>query len=234
MLDLFCLATLVVAAALLAWLSYRAWRARNGLLKWGGTGIAALLSTTVTLTSLIAIVGLFFVKWNLLGDFNPSGKSLLESSAALAPLTMFAYLGLESATVPAGDVTASGPLTATGYAVFSGSHNLQASYAFVKFAQSPPSQTALAEQLGLLPSRAAAYTAEAVKADPVLGAFLPVIKTGTPLPQVQIQPSMVLVLDDNFRAALVGNESPQSAMDTVAAAWQKDLNGGYTIGPANP
>ncbi len=42
------------------------------------------------------------------------------------------------------------------------------------------------------------------KADPVLGAFLPVLKTGTPLPQVQIQPSMLLVLDDNFRAALVG------------------------------
>ena len=59
MLDLFCLATLIVAAALLAWLSYRAWRTRNGLLKWGGTGLAALLSTTVTLTSLIAIVGLF-------------------------------------------------------------------------------------------------------------------------------------------------------------------------------
>jgi amino acid transporter len=29
---------------------------------------------------------------------------LLQASAALAPLTMFAYLGLESATVPAGDV----------------------------------------------------------------------------------------------------------------------------------
>ncbi len=52
----------------------------------------------------ISIIGLFFIEWNLLGDFNPSGKSLLESSAALAPLTMFAYLGLESATVPAGDV----------------------------------------------------------------------------------------------------------------------------------
>jgi arginine:agmatine antiporter len=37
-------------------------------------------------------------------EFNPSGKSLLDSGAALAPLTMFAYLGLESATVPAGDV----------------------------------------------------------------------------------------------------------------------------------
>ena len=36
--------------------------------------------------------------------FNPSGKPLLESSASVAPLIMFAYLGLESATVPAGDV----------------------------------------------------------------------------------------------------------------------------------
>jgi len=35
---------------------------------------------------------------------NPSGQPLLTAAAALAPLTMFAYLGLESATVPAGDV----------------------------------------------------------------------------------------------------------------------------------
>jgi len=52
----------------------------------------------------IAIVGLFFIDPSNLGGFNPSGESLLTASAALAPLTMFAYLGLESATVPAGDV----------------------------------------------------------------------------------------------------------------------------------
>ena len=52
----------------------------------------------------IAIVGLFFINPSNLGGFNPSGESLLTASAALAPLTMFAYLGLESATVPAGDV----------------------------------------------------------------------------------------------------------------------------------
>src|SRR6185436_13784653 len=53
----------------------------------------------------IILFGLFFVDWAHFSEFNPSGKSLLESGAALAPLTMFAYLGLESATVPAGDVT---------------------------------------------------------------------------------------------------------------------------------
>jgi len=52
----------------------------------------------------IAIVGLAFIHPHYLSEFNPSGQSLLDSAAALAPLTMFAYLGLESATVPAGDV----------------------------------------------------------------------------------------------------------------------------------
>jgi basic amino acid/polyamine antiporter, APA family len=47
---------------------------------------------------------LFFVDLSHFSEFNPSGKSLLDSGAALAPLTMFAYLGLESTTVPAGDV----------------------------------------------------------------------------------------------------------------------------------
>jgi APA family basic amino acid/polyamine antiporter len=55
----------------------------------------------------IAFVGLLYIEpANLSGGFNPSGQSLLVSAAALAPLTMFAYLGLESATVPAGDVRA--------------------------------------------------------------------------------------------------------------------------------
>ena len=52
----------------------------------------------------IAIIGLFYIQPANLSEFNPSGASLFTSLAALAPLTMFAYLGLESATVPAGDV----------------------------------------------------------------------------------------------------------------------------------
>jgi len=52
----------------------------------------------------IAIIGLPWVHVRQIAEFNPSGSSLLQATAALAPLTMFAYLGLESATVPAGDV----------------------------------------------------------------------------------------------------------------------------------
>jgi arginine:agmatine antiporter len=75
-----------------------------------GVKAAGIFAEVTTYTKLvpfaaIALVGLFFIDTSHFNEFNPSGKSLLGASAALAPLTMFAFLGLESATVPAGDVT---------------------------------------------------------------------------------------------------------------------------------
>ena len=69
-------------------------------------GIFAQLTTYAKLVPFgaIALLGIFFINPSHFSDFNPSGLPLLQASAALAPLTMFAYLGLESATVPAGDV----------------------------------------------------------------------------------------------------------------------------------
>ena len=52
----------------------------------------------------IALLGLFWVDWHTFETINPSGKPFLGALAATAPLTMFAFLGIESATVPAGDV----------------------------------------------------------------------------------------------------------------------------------
>jgi amino acid transporter len=69
-------------------------------------GIFAEVTTYAKLVPFgaIALLGIFFINPSHFGEFNPSGLPLLQASAALAPLTMFAYLGLESATVPAGDV----------------------------------------------------------------------------------------------------------------------------------
>jgi amino acid transporter len=74
-----------------------------------GVKSAGTFSEITTYTKLvpfaaIILVGLFFIDKSHFSEFNPSGKSLLGAGAALAPLTMFAYMGLESATVPAGDV----------------------------------------------------------------------------------------------------------------------------------
>jgi mono/diheme cytochrome c family protein len=59
MFDLLACVVLIAAAALLAWSSVRAWKTRYRILKWGGAGLAALLSATVTLASVIVMVGLF-------------------------------------------------------------------------------------------------------------------------------------------------------------------------------
>ena len=69
-------------------------------------GVFAEITTYAKLVpfAAIALLGLPFVDLKHFAVFNPSGESLVAASAALAPLTMFAYLGLESATVPAGDV----------------------------------------------------------------------------------------------------------------------------------
>jgi mono/diheme cytochrome c family protein len=56
---LLALMTLIAAAVLLAWSSLRASRAKNNFVKWGGAGLAALLSAAVTAVSVIMIVGLF-------------------------------------------------------------------------------------------------------------------------------------------------------------------------------
>jgi len=79
------------------------------LINLRGVKAAGLFAEITTYSKLvpfvaIALVGLFYVQGQNLAEFNPSGEPLLQAAAALAPLTMFAYLGLESATVPAGDV----------------------------------------------------------------------------------------------------------------------------------
>lgn len=52
----------------------------------------------------IATIGLLWVDWNRFVPINPTGQSFWAALSATAPLTMFAFLGIESATVPAGDV----------------------------------------------------------------------------------------------------------------------------------
>jgi len=74
-----------------------------------GVKAAGLFAEITTYSKLlpfgvVALVGLIYIQPGHFTEFNPSGQSLFTATAALAPLTMFAFLGLESATVPAGDV----------------------------------------------------------------------------------------------------------------------------------
>ena len=74
-----------------------------------GVKQAGLFQSVTTYTKLvpfvaISLIGLLWVDWGTFATVNPSGEPFLSALAATAPLTMFAFLGIESATVPAGDV----------------------------------------------------------------------------------------------------------------------------------
>ena len=54
--------------------------------------------------AVMALVGLFFIHTSNLGEFNISGKSNMSALTFAATLTLWSFIGFESATVPAGDV----------------------------------------------------------------------------------------------------------------------------------
>ncbi len=82
------------------------------LLTWVNTlGIRAggkvqLITTVLKLAPLllIAVVGLFFIRLEYFTPFNLSGTSSFQAITATAAMTLFAFLGIESATIPAGAV----------------------------------------------------------------------------------------------------------------------------------
>ena len=69
-------------------------------------GIFQLLTTILKLIPLllIALVGIFYIHPHFLSDFNFSGKSNLSAFSGAATLTLWSFIGLESASVPAGHV----------------------------------------------------------------------------------------------------------------------------------
>ncbi len=69
-------------------------------------GVFQLITTVLKLLPLIfiATVGLYYIHPHYLTDFNISGKSNFSALTNAATLTFWAFVGLESATVPADDV----------------------------------------------------------------------------------------------------------------------------------
>jgi APA family basic amino acid/polyamine antiporter len=95
--SLLAAAVAVAAIWLLTWIN--ALGVRQG-------GLVQALTTVLKLVPLLAIatIGLFFIESGNFEPFNASGTSAFHAVTAAAALTLWAFIGLESATVPAGDV----------------------------------------------------------------------------------------------------------------------------------
>jgi basic amino acid/polyamine antiporter, APA family len=93
------LAALVAIAAIWVLTGINAIGVREG-------GMVQVVTTVIKLIPLavVAIAGIFFVHGSHFHPFNTSGQSGIDAVTAAATLTLFAFVGLESATVAAGDV----------------------------------------------------------------------------------------------------------------------------------
>jgi basic amino acid/polyamine antiporter, APA family len=93
------LAALVAIAAIWVLTGVNALGVRQG-------GLVQVVTTVIKLIPLlfIAVVGLFFVHGSHFHPINASGRPGLDAVTAAATITLFAFVGLESATVAAGDV----------------------------------------------------------------------------------------------------------------------------------
>ena len=90
-------AAAVAAVWLLTWVNARGVRE---------AGSVQLVTTILKLLPLVAVgtVGLAYLQWENFAPFNASGRSTLSAVSGTAALTLWAFLGLESATIPAGEV----------------------------------------------------------------------------------------------------------------------------------
>ncbi len=71
-----------------------------------GAGVVQIVTTVLKLAPLILIgtLGIFWIEHENYIPVNHSGTTAISAISAAAALTLWAYLGLESATVPSGDV----------------------------------------------------------------------------------------------------------------------------------
>jgi APA family basic amino acid/polyamine antiporter len=69
-------------------------------------GLFQTITTIMKLVPLVAMatIGLFWINWGHFIPFNASGQSPLAAVTAVAALTLWSFLGVESATIPANDV----------------------------------------------------------------------------------------------------------------------------------
>ena len=70
----------------------------------GGVLSTVLAALKVVPLILIGTIGFFFVDWSYFSPFNVSGLPPIEVIMTSATLTLFAFIGLEAATIPSGNI----------------------------------------------------------------------------------------------------------------------------------
>ncbi|MFD3912623.1 extracellular solute-binding protein [Streptomyces sp. NPDC058603] len=134
-----------------------------------------------------------------------------------------ANLGI--APVPAGSVAQGSPQGGHNLAVYAGSKNLDASYAFTEYMTSAESQTKVAEELSLLPTRTSVYARPGVADNEIVGFFKPVVDKAVERPWIPETGSLFAPLVTEYTKVLTGQSAPAKGAKDTGDAYRKLLKG---------
>ncbi|NBM16536.1 extracellular solute-binding protein [Streptomyces sp. GC420] len=134
-----------------------------------------------------------------------------------------ANLGI--APVPAGSAGQGAPQGGHNLAVYAGSKNLDASYAFVEYMTSAKAQAKVAEELSLLPTRNAVYSEPAVAGNDIVGFFKPVVDKAVERPWIPETGSLFAPLVTEYTKVLTGQTTPDKGAKAVGKEYRSLLKG---------
>ncbi|MER6774492.1 extracellular solute-binding protein [Streptomyces bacillaris] len=127
------------------------------------------------------------------------------------------------ATVPAGSAAHGAPQGGHNLAVYAGSKNLEASYAFVEYMTSAEAQATAAGELGLLPTRTSAYAKKEAVNSEIVGFFKPVVETAVERPWIPEGGSLFAPLGVEYTKVLTDQTTPEKAAKAVGDEYRKLL-----------
>ncbi|MEU3608082.1 extracellular solute-binding protein [Streptomyces sp. NPDC035033] len=132
-----------------------------------------------------------------------------------------ANLGI--APVPAGSAGQGAPQGGHNLAVYAGSKNLDASYAFAEYMTSAESQAKIAQELSLLPTRQSTYLQQGVAGNEMIAFFKPIVEKAVERPWIPEGGSLFEPVKVEYTKVLTGQTTPEAGAKAVGDAYRKLL-----------
>lgn len=121
-----------------------------------------------------------------------------------------------------------GPIGGHDYVLRQGSDATENATEFVECMSSTANQAAIAERLGLLPTRRSAYDEPAVADHPVVSAFRPLVENTLPRAWIPEGNELLEPLKTAYAQVLAGHADAGTALDRTAGIYHETVLDGYT------
>lgn len=125
--------------------------------------------------------------------------------------------------IPAGPGGYGSPTGGHNYVISADTQKLFAAWDLVNFLSRPEYQAQFALKNNLLPTRQSTYALPEVKANRIIQDFKYVLDAANTRPVIPQSGALFIDLKPAYQAALLGEKTPQAALDEVKKAWQNLL-----------